>query len=146
MPFIQEEIRRRWREMPLGTMIPFVWSKERYSWRHDKPPLDGETFAFKALAHSIAVSFPALWLVFGTVFSLSLLRKWQNRQSLAQEYPLLLLPIITAVIFAILALAESSPRYGYMFNVFWALLAAAGLATYLLPSTQGTLTEKPEST
>ena len=128
IPFIQEEIHRRWCEMPLTTMIPFVWSKERYSWCHDKPPWDGETFASKALAHSLSAIFSALWLVFGTVFSLRILRNWQNRQSLAREHPLLLLPVITTMVFAVLALAESSPRYGYIFNVCWALLAAAGLA------------------
>lgn len=130
IPYIQEEIHRRWKGMPLRTMIPFVWTKERFSWCHDKPPWDGKTTVSKALAHTIAISFPSLWLVFGAVFSLHLLRKWQNRQSLLREFPLLLAPVILSLNFAILALAESSPRYGYSFYVFWALLASPGMVLF----------------
>ena len=131
IPYIKEEIRHRWSEMPVFTMISFVWTKERYSWCHDKPPWDGETTVSKALAHSLSAIFSGLWLVFGFALLFRLLRQWQNRQSLSSDYVMLLLPMITTVNFVILALAESSPRYGYVFNVFWALLAATGLAKYL---------------
>ena len=131
IPYIKEEIRRRWSEMPFSTMVSFVWAKERYSWCHDKPPWDGETTVSKALAHSLSAIFSGLWLLFGFAFLFRLFRKWQSKHPISDDYVMLLLPMVTTVNFAILALAESSPRYGYVFNAFWALFSAAGLANCL---------------
>ena len=135
IPYIRDEISRRWRAMSLGQMLKFISAKERHVFRIDRPCVSN--------SHPVAMKFyNGMETILGIAFSVAtLLFFWHVMCRLAGGRPLLepdrmmpvlfsLAPILYSIgVACVVAIAEANVRYGLIWIVFLPVYASGWLCT-----------------
>ena len=131
VPYVKREIVRRWSDMSIGEMIPFVLKKEYRDWCGDylftlQATLTNSRSRWPYyVAQAMSSVFPAMVALFSLIgFVLMIVHFLTGRLDTVRIFPVLVVVTIVALNFAALALTESSMRYGYAFLLLWPIMGA----------------------
>lgn len=124
-PYIRKEIARRWREMPLRVMIRHIIKKEWRDWCVDTLPLRMANNAFWRIGVKVAtVPFSTFLAVCGLMFWLLFALKVVRGAQTIRQGACVMISILLLGNVVVLAVAESSYRYGHLFPLLFPAVVA----------------------
>lgn len=128
VPLIKEEVARRWKAMSCRQAAGLMVDKAHNSWCVDIPVYGGTKRSTRVCSCVITYVLPGVEILFTWIWFGGLLRRWLAGEDLQEMWLLLAIPAFVGMQFALLLVAESMWRYGYLFHVFWGLFGTMGLS------------------